>query len=74
VLPPTLTPLVGALLAVPIALLGIVGDLVESVIKRRANLKDSAAVIPAMGGFFDMSDSLLLAGPAAYAMLLWLTR
>jgi phosphatidate cytidylyltransferase len=74
VLPARLTPVVGAVLALPIAILSIVGDLVESVIKRRANIKDSASIIPAMGGFFDMSDSLLLAGPAGYAMLLWLTR
>lgn len=71
-LPPALTPLVGALLAIPIAILGIVGDLVESVIKRRANIKDSAAIIPAMGGFFDMSDSLILTAPVGWAMLVWL--
>jgi phosphatidate cytidylyltransferase len=74
VLPPRLTPLVGAAFALPIAVLSIVGDLVESVIKRRANIKDSASIIPAMGGFFDMSDSLLLAAPAGYAMLVWLMR
>jgi phosphatidate cytidylyltransferase len=69
ILPPRMTPLVGAVMAVPIALLGIVGDLVESVIKRRANIKDSAAIIPAMGGFFDMSDSLILTAPIGYAMI-----
>jgi phosphatidate cytidylyltransferase len=69
VLPPRMTPLVGALMAAPIALLGIVGDLVESVIKRRANIKDSAAIIPAMGGFFDMSDSLLLTAPVGYYLI-----
>lgn len=69
VLPPRMTPLVGALLAAPVSIVGIVGDLVESVIKRRANLKDSAAIIPSMGGFFDMSDSLILAAPVAYALI-----
>lgn len=69
VLPPAMTPLVGGLMALPIAILAIVGDLVESVIKRRANIKDSASIIPAMGGFFDMSDSLLLTGPLAYGMI-----
>jgi phosphatidate cytidylyltransferase len=72
VLPPRLTPAIGALFAAPIAILGIVGDLVESAIKRRANIKDSAAVIPAMGGFFDMSDSLILTAPVGYAMWTWL--
>lgn len=69
VLPPHMTPVIGALLAAPIALLGIVGDLVESVIKRRANIKDSAAIIPSMGGFFDMSDSLILTAPVGYFFL-----
>jgi phosphatidate cytidylyltransferase len=72
VLPARLTPLMGALLAIPVACLSIVGDLVESVIKRRANIKDSAAIIPAMGGFFDMSDSLLLTAPVGWAILHWL--
>lgn len=69
VLPPRMTPLIGAICALPIAVLGIVGDLIESVIKRRANIKDSAAIIPAMGGFFDMSDSLILTAPVGYAIL-----
>lgn len=69
VLPVRMTPLVGALMALPIALLGIVGDLIESAIKRRANIKDSAAIIPAMGGFFDMSDSLILTGPVGFFLI-----
>ncbi len=67
-LPAGMTPWVGAAMALPVAALGIVGDLIESVIKRRANIKDSAAIIPAMGGFFDMSDSLILTAPVGYAM------
>ena len=35
--------------------------------KRRLGAKDSSALIPEMGGILDMVDSLLLAGPAAYA-------
>lgn len=64
--PPHLTPLVAALIAAPIAVLGIVADLVESVLKRRANLKDSGQTIPGIGGMFDLSDSLLLTAPVAY--------
>ena len=60
------TPLVAALMAIPIAALGIVADLVESVLKRRANLKDSGSALPGLGGFFDMSDSLILAAPVGY--------
>ena len=65
-LPPHLTPLFAALIAIPVALLGVVGDLVESVIKRRANIKDSGHVLPGQGGFFDMSDSLILVAPLGY--------
>lgn len=66
VFPQHLTPLVAALMAAPIAALGIVADLVESVLKRRANMKDSGATIPGIGGMFDLSDSLLLTAPVAY--------
>lgn len=40
------------------------GDLVESVVKRSGALKDSAALLPAFGGAFDLVDSFLLAAPA----------
>lgn len=64
--PPHMTPLVAALMGAPIAGLGIVADLIESVLKRRANIKDSGSIIPGMGGFFDMSDSLILTAPLGY--------
>lgn len=64
--PPHMTPLVAAFCAAPIAVLGIVADLVESVIKRRADRKDSGATIPGIGGMFDLSDSILLAAPVGY--------
>lgn len=64
--PAHVTPLAAALMAAPIAVLGIVADLVESVLKRRANMKDSGATIPGIGGMFDLSDSLLLTAPVAY--------
>lgn len=64
-----LTPGRAALIAVPVAVLGIVADLVESVIKRRANLKDSGRAIPGIGGMFDLSDSMILAAPVGYLLL-----
>ena len=64
--PSSLSPLLAAAIALPIAGLGIVSDLVESVIKRRANTKDSGATIPGIGGMFDLSDSLILTAPAGF--------
>ncbi|MEO0055461.1 MAG: hypothetical protein RLZZ50_1408 [Verrucomicrobiota bacterium] len=64
--PAGLTPVFAALVAVPIAVLAIVSDLVESVIKRRADTKDAGAAIPGIGGMFDLSDSLILTAPVGY--------
>jgi phosphatidate cytidylyltransferase len=64
--PAHMTPLVAALMAAPIAVVGIVADLVESVLKRRANIKDSGKTIPGIGGIFDLSDSLILVAPIGY--------
>ncbi|ATC65892.1 phosphatidate cytidylyltransferase [Nibricoccus aquaticus] len=64
--PATFTPLIAALAAVPIAILAIVSDLVESTIKRRASSKDSGNTIPGIGGVFDLSDSLILTAPVGY--------
>lgn len=66
VFPPHLTPAVAALMAIPIALIGIGADLVESILKRRADRKDSGGALPGLGGFFDMSDSLILVAPVGY--------
>ena len=64
--PRHMTPLVAALMAAPIAVVGIVADLVESVLKRRAKLKDSGKTIPGIGGMFDLSDSIILVAPIGY--------
>lgn len=66
VFPPHLTPLTAALFAAPIGIVGIVADLVESVIKRRADMKDSGNSIPGIGGAFDLSDSIILVAPIGY--------
>lgn len=66
VFPATFSPLAAALIAAPVAAVGVTSDLIESVIKRRANHKDSGHTIPGIGGIFDLSDSLLLATPVAY--------
>jgi len=48
-------------------LAGLVGDLVESLIKRDVGRKDSATLMPGFGGLLDLVDSPLYAGPVALA-------
>jgi phosphatidate cytidylyltransferase len=71
-LPDGLTPLAAALVAVPLALTTIVSDLIESAMKRRADIKDTGKVIPGIGGAFDLTDSLILTAPVAYVIFLFL--
>jgi len=58
-----------ALCSIPLAALSIPSDLVESYLKRRAEVKDSGATIPGIGGALDLIDSLLLVAPVAYLLL-----
>ncbi len=69
---PSLTPLRAALMALPLAIITIVSDLIESALKRRADTKDTGVLIPGIGGAFDLTDSLILAAPLAYFMFLFL--
>jgi phosphatidate cytidylyltransferase len=71
--PERLTPLNAALIAVPIALVTIVSDLIESAMKRRADIKDSGQMIPGIGGAFDLTDSLILTAPVAYVIFYFLS-
>ena len=71
-LPESLTPLVAAAIALPLAVTTIVSDLMESALKRRADIKDAGKLIPGIGGAFDLADSLLLTAPVAYFIFMFL--
>jgi phosphatidate cytidylyltransferase len=64
-----MVPWKAAVLALPIAVLSIPSDLVESVFKRLAGAKDSGATIPGIGGALDLIDSMVLTSPVALLLL-----
>ncbi len=55
---------------VVVSIAGILGDLVESLLKRDAKAKDTGALLPGMGGVLDRIDSALLGIPVMYYLLL----
>lgn len=61
----------GAVAGALFGLIGQAGDLVESLFKRDAGIKDASSVLPGFGGVLDVLDSPLLVGPVAYW---WLAR
>jgi phosphatidate cytidylyltransferase len=66
---PELWPVI--LLTVAVNLAAQLGDLVESLIKRGAGVKDSGAILPGHGGMLDRIDALLFAAPVLWYYAAW---
>ena len=60
------------MISVTAAIAGTFGDLLESKLKRLANVKDSGRMMPGHGGFLDRFDSIILASPFVWLILQFL--
>ena len=58
------------LIGVAVAIIGLIGDLMESLIKRYYGVKDSDKLLPGHGGILDRFDSVMLAAPMMYYCIL----
>lgn len=63
--------LITLLLTVPFCILGMIGDLFASSIKRSVDLKDYGKLIPGHGGILDRVDSIIMISPLMYVLILF---
>jgi phosphatidate cytidylyltransferase len=66
---PDLWPII--LLTIALNIAAQLGDLVESLVKRGAGVKDSGAILPGHGGMLDRIDALLFAAPVLWIYAVW---
>jgi phosphatidate cytidylyltransferase len=66
---PAMLPII--LLTIALNVAAQLGDLVESLIKRGAGVKDSGALLPGHGGMLDRIDALLFAAPVLWYYAAW---
>jgi phosphatidate cytidylyltransferase len=66
---PGMKPLHAVVLGVVLSSTAVVGDLIESLFKREAGVKDSGRLFPGIGGILDLLDSLLFNAPIMYLYL-----
>lgn len=64
-----MTYLHAVILGVVLSISAVVGDLIESLFKREAGVKDSGKLFPGIGGILDLLDSLLFNAPLMYLYL-----
>jgi phosphatidate cytidylyltransferase len=55
-----------------VGITGMVGDLMESLIKRDCEKKDASDLVPGFGGVLDVVDAILFAAPVSYAWIMFL--
>jgi phosphatidate cytidylyltransferase len=63
-----------ALIAIAAGIIGQIGDLIESMLKRYCKVKNSSNLLPGHGGILDRCDSILFAGSFLYCALEILTK
>lgn len=68
-----INPLTAVIFGIVVGAIGMVGDLSESMLKRRAGVKDSGTLIPGHGGMLDRIDALIFVVTVTWALLPLLT-